>query len=283
MILSDLRAECVRILLKEGIERPFYEADLMLSKVLGIERALLIAKSEMEIPEQKCEGILSMAGKRAERVPLSYIIGEAEFYGRPFKVGEGCLIPRPETELLVEEMLRLCPEASRFADWCTGSGCIAITLLLENDRLRGYGIDSSENAMYWAQLNTDKYDLGSRLGLILNSDPAYCGIEPRSLDFITANPPYIPSEDIPALMPDVRDNEPTEALDGGEDGADVYRLLFRHLPHLLRDEGILAFETGGSAHAKLIEELAPQGFVLMNRIFDYNGILRHLAWKKIRQ
>ena len=78
-----------------------------------------------------------MAEKRARRIPLSYIIGEAEFYGRPFEVGEGCLIPRPETELLVEEMLRACPEASRFADWCTGSGCIGICV--ENDDLSGYG------------------------------------------------------------------------------------------------------------------------------------------------
>ncbi len=88
MKLSDLRSQCLGILLKEGIERPYYTIDLILSKTLGIERALLIAKDDMEIPTQKCVGILSMAEKRARRIPLSYIIGEAEFYGRPLKSGK---------------------------------------------------------------------------------------------------------------------------------------------------------------------------------------------------
>ncbi len=176
MKLSELRSECVEILLREGIERPFYTVDLIISRVLGIEKALLITKGGMEIPAQKCVGILSMTGERSRRVPLSYILGEAEFYGRPFEVGEGCLIPEPETELLVEEMLRACPNASMFADWCTGSGCIGITLLLENDKLSGYGIDSSQNALNWAVLNTNKYNLNSRFVLILNSDPSVCSI-----------------------------------------------------------------------------------------------------------
>jgi release factor glutamine methyltransferase len=281
--LSDLRSQCLGILLKEGIERPYYTIDLILSKTLGIERALLIAKDDMEIPTQKCVGILSMAEKRARRIPLSYIIGEAEFYGRPFEVGEGCLIPRPETELLVEEMLRACPEASRFADWCTGSGCIGITMILENDDLSGYGVDSSETALRWAVLNAKKYNLESKFKLILNSDPSLCNIGHESLDFIVANPPYIPSHEIEGLMPDVRDNEPLEALDGGEEGIDVYSLLFSGLPKFLKTGGILGFEIAGDEQAKLLMSIAPQDLVLMNKIFDYNGILRHLTWKKTVQ
>lgn len=280
MKLSQLRYECVSMLLAGGIERPFYVVDLILSKTLQIDRALLIAKDEMEIPTQKCEGILSMVEKRVNRVPLSYILGEAEFYGRPFEVGEGCLIPRPETELLVEEMLLACPEAIRFADWCTGSGCIGITLLLENENLCGMGVDSNHKALNWAAVNTKKYDLESRFSLILNSDPVTCAIEPESLDFIVANPPYIPSKDLDNLMSDVKDYEPLEALDGGDDGADVYRLLFSRLPVFLKNGGIIAFETGGDQQSALLERMAPENFVLMNRIFDYNGILRHLTWQK---
>ena len=280
MKLSELRSECLSMLLKEGIERPFYTVDLILSKALGIERALLIAKGYMEIPAQKCVGILSMTEKRSARVPLSYILGEAEFYGRPFEVGEGCLIPRPETELLVEEMLNACPDAERFADWCTGSGCIGLTLLLENQNLSGYGIDSSQNALNWADLNTYKYNLKSRFSLILNSDPSVCDIPPGSLDFIVANPPYIPSKEVNRLKSDVKDHEPIEALDGGEDGTKLYRLFFESFPRFLKDGGFMGFETGGDEQADILISMAPGNFVLMNRIFDYNGILRHLTWKK---
>lgn len=280
MKLSELRSECLSMLLKEGIERPFYTVDLILSKALGIERALLIAKGYMEIPAQKCVGILSMTEKRSARVPLSYILGEAEFYGRPFEVGEGCLIPRPETELLVEEMLNACPDAERFVDWCTGSGCIGLTLLLENQNLSGYGIDSSQNALNWADLNTYKYNLKSRFSLILNSDPSVCDIPPGSLDFIVANPPYIPSKEVNRLMSDVKDHEPIEALDGGEDGTKLYRLFFESFPRFLKDGGFMGFETGGDEQADILISMAPGNFVLMNRIFDYNGILRHLTWKK---
>ena len=280
MKLSELRSECLSMLLKEGIERPFYTVDLILSKALGIERALLIAKGYMEIPAQKCVGILSMTEKRSARVPLSYILGEAEFYGRPFEVGEGCLIPRPETELLVEEMLNACPDAERFADWCTGSGCIGLTLLLENQNLSGYGIDSSQNALNWADLNTYKYNLKSRFSLILNSDPSVCDIPPGSLDFIVANPPYIPSKEVNRLMSDVKDHEPIEALDGGEDGTKLYRLFFESFPRFLKDGAFMGFETGGDEQADILISMAPGNFVLMNRIFDYNGILRHLTWKK---
>ena len=280
MKLYELRSECVGILLREGIERPFYTVDLIISKVLDIERALLVTKGEMEIPAQKCVGILSMTEKRSARVPLSYILGEAEFYGRPFEVGEGCLIPRPETELLVEEMLNACPDASMFADWCTGSGCIGLTLLLENQNLSGYGIDSSQIALNWAVLNTNKYDLNSRFNLILNSDPSVCDIAPGSLDFIVANPPYIPSKEVNGLMSDVKDYEPIEALDGGEDGAKLYRLFFENFPRFLKDGGLIGFETGGDEQAEIIISMAPDNFVLMNRIFDYNGILRHLTCKK---
>lgn len=268
------------MLLKEEIERPFYVVDLIISKVLDIERALLITKDEEEIPATKCAGILSMIDKRSKRVPLSYILGESEFYGRPFEVGVGCLIPRPETELLVEEMLRACPDASNFADWCTGSGCIGLTLLLENDNLFGYGVDSSQEALNWAVLNTRKYKLESRFNLMLNSDPAHCGIKPGSLDFIVSNPPYIPSKDLEGLMSDVKGHEPIVALDGGEDGADLYRLFFTHFPRLLKDGGLMGFEIAGDEQAKILLSIAPGDFVLINKIFDYNGILRHLTWKK---
>lgn len=280
MRLSEIRAWCIKKLSDAEIERPRYVSDLILSAVLGIERALLPIKEELEITASQYEKIYGMIEERERRMPLSYILGEAEFYGRVFSVGEGCLIPRPETELLVEKILDITKGASRFADWCTGSGCIGITLLLENEDLCGYGIDSSEAALNWAVLNTKKYGLSDRFMLIKNSDPGNCDIGPGSLDFIAANPPYIPSSQLAGLMSDVKDYEPLDALDGGADGTDLYRLFFSKLPRFLKEGGVLAFETGGDEQARVLIEAAPPELVLLDRIYDYNGLLRHLAWKK---
>jgi release factor glutamine methyltransferase len=278
--LSELRRLCAEKLESGGIERPFYVTDIIISKVLGIERSMLITRDNDEIPPCSCEGILSMVGKRLRRVPLSYIVGESEFYGRVFKVGEGCLIPRPETELLVEEILNICPAPARFADWCTGSGCIGITLLLENKGYTGIGVDSSMEALKWAEANSRLYSLEGRFELFHNSVPSELDIETESLDFIVSNPPYIPSVNIGKLMPDVKDYEPREALDGGELGLDIYRMLFSSLPRMLKCGGILGFETAGNEQAGILAHIAPEEFVLKNKIFDYNGILRHLIWIK---
>jgi len=278
--LSELRRLCADKLLKGEIDRPFYVTDMFCSKVLGIDRHMLITRNDDDIPPCVYEGIFSMTEKRLRHVPLSYIIGEAEFYGRIFKVGGGCLIPRPETELLVEEILNICPEAVTFADWCTGSGCIGITLLLENQEYRGIGVDSSADALSWAAMNRDLYSLEGRFDLVHNSDPGELCIKHGSLDFITANPPYIPSSEVGVLMPDVKDYEPKEALDGGELGIEVYRMLFAYLPDMLKANGVIGFETAGDEQAKILIGLAPSELVLEKKIFDYNGILRHLIWIK---
>lgn len=281
MKLSEISRSCVDMLMEAKIERPFYVVDLILSKVLNTERAMLITKNNDEIPTHECEGILFMVSQRLKRVPLSYIIGEAEFYGHIFKVGEGCLIPRPETELLVEKLLELCPDQARFADWCTGSGCIGITLLLENAGYTGVGVDSSPKALEWAAINTKLHGLEDRFKLIRASDPSMCIMEYESFDFIAANPPYIPSCDMKELMEDVKDYEPHEALDGGQDGVDVYRMLFRTLPFLLKSGGVMGFEIAGAEQGKILLDIAPDNLVLKNKIFDYGGILRHLTWQKL--
>ena len=140
MRLRELRRRCRETLILAGAARPEYSADLIISRRLGIGRAELLYKDD-EIPAQSCEGIFAAAARRAQGVPLAYVLHEAEFYGYRFKVGRGVLIPRPETELLVEAALEYFPRGrgARFADWCTGSGCIALSLLLETGRLRGWG------------------------------------------------------------------------------------------------------------------------------------------------
>ena len=245
MKLQRLRRAVCRLLLDAESARPAYSADLIISHVTGISRAELVYKDD-ELPAALCRGIFSSAAKRAKGVPLSYVLHEAEFYGYTFKVGRGVLIPRPETELLVEEALKYFPEgrAARFADWCTGSGCIAAALLLENPSLSGIAVDKSRQALRWAKINAKLLKLEGRLKFIQNEEPGNAPVEKESLDFITANPPYIPAGEIGGLMSEVRSYEPHAALDGavqlvldqgvavaGEGGVDVHVGVHgRHAP-----------------------------------------------------
>lgn len=261
-------------------DRPFYAVDLLLAKTLNVEKAALITRYDDEVTSLVCEGILSMAKRRAGGEPLSYILGEAEFYGRPFAVGKGVLIPRPETELLVEEMLKYARGGDIFADWCVGSGCIGASILLETNGTRCVGIDSSLRALEWARINIKRYALRNRFKLIQNAEPQLAGFSDNYFDFIVANPPYIPSDEIPGLMRDVRDYEPLGALDGGKNGISLYKNLFDIFPLILKPGGYCGFEIAGDEQAEKLLKIVPKSLLLERKIFDYNGILRHLIWRK---
>ncbi|MDO5115783.1 MAG: peptide chain release factor N(5)-glutamine methyltransferase [Synergistaceae bacterium] len=281
MRLRELRRLCRAQLLESRTARPEYCADLIISKKLGLDRASLLYK-DCDIPEDVCEGIFFMIKKRASGVPLAYVLHEAEFFGYPFHVGRGVLIPRPETELLVEAALEYFPpgRAASFADWCTGSGCIAISLLLENSALTGAAVDISASALRWAAINRRAHGVEERLSLIRCGEPSLAPIEKNSLDFITANPPYIPEDEMAGLMSEVRCYEPHIALDGGADGLLLYRKFFSSFPALLKPGGLLFFETAGERQICSLERLASAEFSLVHKISDYNGIIRHVIWRK---
>ncbi len=279
MKLGEYRKKTIEKLTCAGIERPAYVVDTLLSKILGADRAHIAAHGETEISDEKLCETEACVEKRLQRVPLSYILGEAEFYGYKFKVGQGCLIPRPETELLTEEMLKIAPQNGIFADWCTGSGCIAIAMLLERPDLKCVAVDASSEALAWAEKNRELHGLNDRLQLILNSCPAELSYE-NSFDFITANPPYIPEDEIQGLMKDVAAYEPEMALNGGKDGVEVYHLFFDTLPVFLKKNGYFGVETAGNRQAELLKQKAPSCLELAKEISDYNGILRHLIWQK---
>jgi release factor glutamine methyltransferase len=186
--------------------------------------------------------------RRLAHEPVAYITGHKEFWSLDFEVGSGALIPRPETETLVEQALREVPDRkgdNRILDLGTGTGCLLIALLKEFSNATGVGIDSSEAALQWARRNRSRHRLESRCTLVEGAwDLAEDGF-----DVIVSNPPYIPSGDLAGLAPDIRDYEPELALDGGPDGLAAYRALAPVLKRCLKPKGVALLEMGaGQAH-----------------------------------
>lgn len=280
MKLRELRGAAAEKLAGSTEDRPLYVVDLLLARTLGVGKQTLVTRHDDEIPSSICEDILLMAERRANGEPLSYILGEAEFYGRRFLVGEGVLIPRPETELLVEEMLRYAFDGAVFADWCTGSGCIGITLLLETAHTRCVGIDANPRALKWAGENIRLHSMSGRFTLLRNAEPSQAVFPDDYFDFIVANPPYIPSEEIDGLMRDVKDYEPRDALDGGPEGISLYKKFFDVFPRILKQGGYCGFEIAGREQADKLLKIVPNSLSPEREIYDYNGILRHLIWRK---
>jgi release factor glutamine methyltransferase len=265
-----------------GLNDADREAELIVSHCLEIDR-LHLFKEDPDIPENILLQIYEYLRRRAAREPLQYILGYTEFHGLKIKVGPGVLIPRPETELLVEEAVKTV-HASHFTslrilDLCTGSGCIALALAREFPDAQVYGTDTSEVALTYARENADGNRMqnvtflkGSLFDPLKNSDLKF--------DVIISNPPYIKKDEIGNLEPEIRDWEPGEALDGGEDGLDYYKMLIPEAGNYLKENGYLVLEIGigQSDEVKLMAEEA--GFQDIIVIRDYSGIERILIAKK---
>ncbi len=211
--------------------------------------------------------------------PLGYLLGEWDFYDLTFHLNRHCLIPRPETEHLVEYAIKHLPEGAVFGDFCTGSGCIAVTVLKHRPDVTGVALDISPQALEMAKENAQRYGVLDRLTFLcadLLEEDWMKKADPRKkipqLDWILCNPPYIPSQTVEGLDKSVKDHEPRIALDGGEDGLDFYRvLLSRELPRLPK-EGQMVLEIGydqGDALRQLGGSICPRRTVTVYR--DYSG------------
>lgn len=220
------------------------DAEWMARHVLGCDRAALVARAREVVPAEVVHRFNALVDRRGHREPMGYVIGEVEFWGRAFDVGAAVLVPRPETETIVEEALaRLAPGGSavRVADVGTGSGCLAVSIACEVPRARVLAIDVSAPALAVAASNAARHGVAGRVALMRGS---LLDAVRGPLDVIVSNPPYVPEGERPALPPEVRDFEPGVALFGGPDGLDAIRAIVAQARDRLRPGGWLIFELG---------------------------------------
>lgn len=277
---SDLLRNVARLLEGSKVPRPLWEAEWICAKGLNTSRVDLKTHPEVLVSSLEVEECMKMAQRRAGHEPLEYLLLEAEFYGRPFKVGPGCLIPRPETELLVDKALQFLKERETFIDWGTGSGCIALTLLLERPFTEALCVDRSAVAIGWAWLNAKRWNLLPRCLFWRSENPLEILWGKREVGLVVSNPPYIPTDQIPTLMPEVRVHEPHIALDGGTDGLLLVRKLLLASSRWLRKGGRLLVEIGGERQACELARESPPELQLEECCPDLNGIPRILVWRK---
>jgi len=279
---SSFLAEC-------GAPEPRANAERLIMHALGLDRAALLRDWREPMPDGLLAEWTAMVRRKAAGEPVQYITGEQWFYGLPFAVSPAVLIPRPETELLVEAVLetagRLWPDARdgarlRAADIGTGSGAIAVTLAVRRPGWRLCATDLSPDALAVAKANADRHRVSDRIAFLRGDllEPFAAGSgDGFALDIVVSNPPYIPSPDLPGLQREVRDYEPRLALDGGADGLDPYRRMAAQLRTLPFVPRIAAFEVGIGQARAVAGLLADAGFWPDIRVIrDYAGIERHV-------
>lgn len=281
-------------LTKAGIEEAALDARLLLEYVCGTTRNDLLVHGDNTVMEQDLSSYRELIAKRADRIPLQHITGVQAFMGLEFKVNSKVLIPRQDTEILVEEVLKELHDGMRILDMCTGSGCILLSLLYYSNRCVGVGVDISEEALKIAQQNAKRIleEQGKNpLRQCWESDESNiedATAEPKAVfwrsdlfeqvegrfDRIVSNPPYIASQEIAALMPEVCVHEPLLALDGKEDGLFFYRIIIAKSPEFLVRGGSLYLEIGCDQAKAVVRLMEEAGFREIKIVKDYAGLDR---------
>jgi release factor glutamine methyltransferase len=270
-----------RALEAAGIDSPVIEARMLLLAATGLDRTTLITDPHRALPQGSAEVFQGFLDRRMTREPVAHIIGQRAFWTLDLKSDRRALVPRPETEVIVDMVLRsaLADQPLRILDLGTGTGAILLALLAERPLWSGVGVDVSPDALALARENAALHGLEGRATLVLGNWAD--GIAER-FDVVVSNPPYIPSEDIARLMADVRDHDPHLALDGGPDGLAPYRILVGALPRILTSGGMFAFEfglgqgedvraiaraSGQLVNLELVRDLTDRDRVLLGRLF----------------
>lgn len=271
--MEDLLRTGEEILAQSNISEAKLDAWYLMEYQFKTDRISFLLNKKKEVSDQEKEEYLNLIEKRSQHVPLQYITGEQEFMGLRFKVNENVLIPRQDTECLVEEVIKYCKGKS-VLDLCTGSGCIAISLKVVGKADMVCGVDISEGALLVAKENAvlNQADISW-----LKSD-VFSEVK-DSYDIIVSNPPYIESHVVDTLMPEVLEHEPRIALDGSEDGLVFYRRIIRESNAYLKKEGRLFFEIGYNQGEEVVSLMKENGFCEVQCLKDLAGLDRVVCGK----
>ena len=263
-----------RTLQAAGIEEAALDARLLLETVCGTDRNDLLVHGEQPVAPEAEEKYLNWIRQRAEHIPLQQLTGEQGFMGLTFNVNEHVLIPRQDTEILVEEVLKELHDGMRVLDMCTGSGCILLSLLHYSNDCEGLGVDLSAEALEVAGRNVLKVLTPEKAehAHFLQSD-LFEKVEGK-FEIIVSNPPYIASAEVEKLMPEVRDHEPRMALNGTEDGLYFYRRIIEEAGKHLVSSGMLFFEIGYDQGQAVSELMRTEGYCEVQVVQDYAGLDR---------
>lgn len=283
--IASALAAARRRLQAAGIESAALDARLLLGKVVGLDMTALSAGSRNTLAAETVAAFDALCDRRARHEPVARILGTKEFRGLSFALNEATLVPRPETEILVDAVLDLArtmvDRPLRICDLGTGSGAILITLSRELDCATGVGVDISRPALDMALANARRHGVVDRIEFIHGDFSMPLG---EAFDMVVANPPYIPHDDLAGLQPDVRDYDPAPALDGGPDGLAAFRVIAARLPALLKPGGTAFVEIGAGQGDSVAALFAGQGLEIRAIRPDLAGIGRvAVAEKSIDQ
>lgn len=286
--LESLLKKGTTILKDNKLEEAGLDAWLLLEFKTGKNRAYYFAHGDEPVSDETAAEYLKLIGRRAGHIPVQQLTHQAFFMGYEFYVNENVLIPRQDTETLVEEALKRLDgvEKPEILDMCTGSGCILISLLLEKEDARGTGADISPEALAVAKKNAGLLDVENRAGFVesdLFSAPYFCekgGKDSGKYDILISNPPYIATEEIETLMEEVRLHDPRKALDGMEDGLYFYRKITAQGGNYLKPGGWLLYEIGCTQGEAVSEMLRNAGFEKVQVVKDLPGLDRVVMGQK---
>jgi len=257
---------------KRNNPSPRLDAELLLGSALGVDRVRLVIESDRRLSDSELGLYRAFIQRRRTGEPVAYILGRREFYGMTFAVDRRALVPRPDTEMLVEvalERTRARSMYGRALDLCTGSGCVAVSLARARPTWRVTASDVSHDALGLAWENARRQGVVFSLRVVVGD--LFAPVFGERFELVTANAPYVPSAELAELAPDIRDFEPRLALDGGPDGLDVIRRIVAQAAAHLEPGGVLALEVGHDQAGRVVELFAAAGFGDVSVRRDYGG------------
>ena len=280
MIINSLIKQGSKILKKQNIDSHQIDAELLLSKAIRKNRVFLLTNDERKVSSKETSNYLNFIFRRKQHEPLSYITKRKEFWSLGFNVSHNVLIPRPETEIIVEQVVRRFKDKGNLniLDIGTGSGCILLSILKELKNSYGIGIDKSFKTLNIAKKNAKKLNLLRRTKFI------HCDVDNFNFgnyDVVVSNPPYICSHRINCLSEDIKGFEPRAALDGGSSGLETISKVIIKAKELLKTRGYLFIEIGNGQFHMVSSMLIKSGFRLVEKFFDYKKTIRCIMSTKI--